>query len=174
MDPRKKKDLSLAKDRRNTYGENPDASRRGVRLHKRWANRSYRHAVKQKLSSLVPEKAEQEVGRTQRSGWRKPAGQPLGEVLGWNLNGQIVFAAQEALHLDGSFLEVLEASLVQIGFHPTAARVTVRRLKSRVEGRITGDAGMNLGTATQVWDVMAALLSEEPEGGDSHEDHVRG
>jgi hypothetical protein len=50
--PKEKKELSLARDRRNTYGENPQASRKGIRRGKQRSHMGERRAVSQILSHL--------------------------------------------------------------------------------------------------------------------------
>jgi hypothetical protein len=50
--PREKKALSLKRDRRNTYGENPVASRKGIRRGKQRSHMGERRAVSQILSPL--------------------------------------------------------------------------------------------------------------------------
>jgi hypothetical protein len=50
--PKEKKALSLKKDRRNTYGENPAASRKGIRSGKQRSHMGERRAVGQILSHL--------------------------------------------------------------------------------------------------------------------------
>ena len=47
-----KKALSLKRDRRNTYGENPTASRKGIRRGKQRSHMGERRAVNQILSHL--------------------------------------------------------------------------------------------------------------------------
>jgi len=86
--PQEKKRLSYAKDRRNTYGENSKASRKGIPLAKARANRAERHAQDNLLSSAVAvdgAEALAEVELTVRSveprKWRKSPDKPLGQVL---------------------------------------------------------------------------------------------
>lgn len=86
--PQEKKALSLRKDRRNTYGENDKASRKGTPLAKARVNRANRHLDKQRLdestgaaSSEIAEEVEDRVKGRRRKVWRKEPDQPLGEVL---------------------------------------------------------------------------------------------
>ena len=51
--PQEKKALSYAMDRRNDYGENDKASRKGIRLRKRDPNRADRHRKRQVLSGAA-------------------------------------------------------------------------------------------------------------------------
>jgi len=53
--PEQKKALSLAKDRRNTYGENSKASRKGIRRGKQRSHMEQRRAVGQILSQVRTE-----------------------------------------------------------------------------------------------------------------------
>ena len=50
--PKEKKKLSLARDRRNTYGENPEASRKGIRRGKQRSQMEERRAVGHVLRHL--------------------------------------------------------------------------------------------------------------------------
>jgi hypothetical protein len=86
--PQEKKHLSLTKDRRNTYGENSKASRKGIPLAKARANRAERHAQDHLLSSAVNSSEEDDlttlevkVKGTKPRQWRKSPDTPLGEVL---------------------------------------------------------------------------------------------
>jgi hypothetical protein len=51
LTPQEKKRLSLAKDRRNVYGEAPHAARNSVPLRKKLRNRANRHNQESKLPS---------------------------------------------------------------------------------------------------------------------------
>jgi hypothetical protein len=86
--PQEKKRLSYAKDRRNTYGENSKASRKGIPLAKARANRADRHAQDKLLSDAVgaagPDdlaNAELRVRTVKPREWKKSPDEPLGEVL---------------------------------------------------------------------------------------------
>ncbi|WP_139237296.1 hypothetical protein [Polaromonas sp. YR568] len=88
MTPQQKKRLSYAKDRRNTFGENSKASRKGIPLSKARGIRSERHAqdhtLAQALRTVDPDQLdalENKVRSTGPRDWRKSADQPLGEVL---------------------------------------------------------------------------------------------
>jgi hypothetical protein len=86
--PQEKKRLSLAKDRRNSYGENDKASRKNIPRAKARVNRANRHQDRQTLDSAVgaPEDerddaVEQALLGRRRKVWRKWADEPLGELL---------------------------------------------------------------------------------------------
>ena len=86
--PQEKKRLSLLKDRRNTYGENAKASRKGIARHKRDRTRTDRRLRNQPLREATgrrdPEVEEHvEVRRVAapKSYWKKVPDRPLGEVL---------------------------------------------------------------------------------------------
>jgi hypothetical protein len=51
-DPQEKKNLSLARDRRNTYGENAKASRKNIPASKQRSHQTERHAAKAPLQQL--------------------------------------------------------------------------------------------------------------------------
>lgn len=86
--PQAKKRLSYAKDRRNTFGENSKASRKGIPLAKERENRAERHA-QDKLLSVAAEVIEPDqlaevellVRSTKPRQWKKSPDKPLGEVL---------------------------------------------------------------------------------------------
>jgi hypothetical protein len=86
--PQEKKRLSLAKDRRNTFGENSKASRKGIPLAKARANRSERHAQDHLLAQAAAGNSEEQLVAVEvqvRSAkprqWRKSPDEPLGVVL---------------------------------------------------------------------------------------------
>jgi hypothetical protein len=89
--PQEKKDLSYERDRRNVYGENDKASRKGIPRSKRTAAQAYRKRTKQLIGQLTPgedsEEVEARVGDLRRTGtgvstaWRKIPDMPLGEWL---------------------------------------------------------------------------------------------
>jgi hypothetical protein len=86
--PQEKKRLSYEKDRRNTYGENSKASRKGISSAKARANRVERHTQDHVLATAVglansDELAvvENRVRATPPRSWRKEPDTPLGEVL---------------------------------------------------------------------------------------------
>ena len=59
--PREKKKLSLARDRRNTYGENPRASREGIHRGKQRSHMEERRAVDRVLRHLREKPDENEA-----------------------------------------------------------------------------------------------------------------
>lgn len=86
--PQEKKRLSLAKDRRNTYGENDKASRKNIPRTKSRVNRANRHQDAVTLTgvigvpdAIVEDAIEQKVLGRRRKAWRKWPDQPLGKVL---------------------------------------------------------------------------------------------
>ena len=86
--PQEKKRLSYEKDRRNTYGENSKASRKGIPLAKARANRAERHTQDHVLATVVGlansdelAAVENLVRATEPRYWRKEPDTPLGEVL---------------------------------------------------------------------------------------------
>ena len=86
--PQEKKELSYKKDRRNTFGENSKASRKGIPLAKARANRAERHEQDHLLAeATISENDEQFtavenlVKSTKPRQWKKSPDKPLGEVL---------------------------------------------------------------------------------------------
>ena len=88
MTPQQKKQLSYAKDRRNTYGENNKSSRKNIPLSKALDIRSERRAQDSALAKAVAatnvhqlDAVENSVRSTKPRQWRKWPDKPLGEVL---------------------------------------------------------------------------------------------
>jgi len=87
LTPQQKKQFSLAKDCRNTYGNNDKAARTGVRRRRALKNRRYRHDVRQAIAitiagvSEAPEAIDDAVNKIRRKEWRKLGDTPLGEVI---------------------------------------------------------------------------------------------
>lgn len=86
--PQEKKRLSLAKDGRNTWGENDKASRKGLSRAKARVNRANRRAETVTLAEAlgVPDEerdtnAEDALEGRRRKAWRKWPDAPLGRVL---------------------------------------------------------------------------------------------
>ncbi|MFI7666548.1 hypothetical protein [Nocardia sp. NPDC049526] len=94
--PQQKKQLSYAKDRRNTYGENDKASRKNLPRKRARAHRANRHFDAQTLlKSIGPvdpslaDVAEQQVRNHRRRACRKWPDTPLGEYVKWKLAKRI-------------------------------------------------------------------------------------
>ncbi|MDH1701043.1 hypothetical protein [Comamonas terrigena] len=88
MTPQQKKQLSYAKDRRNTYGENSKSSRKNIPLSKALDIRAERRAQESALAKFTAAKdgdqldaIENEVRSTKPREWRKCPDEPLGRVL---------------------------------------------------------------------------------------------
>lgn len=90
--PRAKKEASLSKDRRSSYGENSKAARKNIPRAKARDRRAVRHATHQALHAaerLVEEKAVEKAENTvvkavrdrKAVGFRKTPDEPLGEVV---------------------------------------------------------------------------------------------
>jgi len=90
--PKEKKKLSLARDRRNTYGENPKAGREGIRRGKQRSHMEERRAVGRVLRHLKEKPDENEaieadiLARTlalqkKREAFKKRADEPLAVVI---------------------------------------------------------------------------------------------
>ncbi|MFG2018105.1 hypothetical protein [Actinomadura geliboluensis] len=94
--PREKKRLSYAKDRRNAYAENDKSSRNAVRLNKRFPNRANRHRLQRILrdatGTVDVDKAgevEEVLARRRPKTWRKEPGLPLGDWVESRLQRRI-------------------------------------------------------------------------------------
>jgi hypothetical protein len=84
--PQQKKRLSLAKDRRNAYGESPHGARKAIPRRKRLRVRKERHAAKVPLAAvdddaLAVDLAAARAERKRKASWKKVPDQALGEVL---------------------------------------------------------------------------------------------
>jgi hypothetical protein len=90
--PREKEDLSLERDRRNTYGENPQASRKGIREGKQRSHMKERRSAAQLLGQLngqIDDDAASDtelrvkvaISDSRNRGFRKIPDEPLGVVI---------------------------------------------------------------------------------------------
>jgi hypothetical protein len=90
--PQEKKALSLARDRRNVYGESTKGTRVGIPRSKQQSKQAERRAAKQPLLGVIGDVDEQSALAAQdasvaaatlkrRTGFRKSPDLPLGEVL---------------------------------------------------------------------------------------------
>jgi hypothetical protein len=86
--PQEKKKLSYAKDRRNTFGENSKASRKGIPLAKARSIRAERHEKDIVLAAAMvspdPDQlaaVDLQVKARKPRQWKKTPDKPLGEVL---------------------------------------------------------------------------------------------
>lgn len=80
LSPPEKKTLSRAKDRRNNFGENEEASRKGIPLFKRRANRKVRHADRVNVERGL-ETADAALHKQLISRKRKAPDVPLGQLI---------------------------------------------------------------------------------------------
>ena len=90
--PTQKKQLSLNRDRRNVYGENPAASRKGIAKGKQRRHMDERRSVAQVLSKLTGQvdedtasnvelQAKVAIADSKNRGFRKIPDKPLSEVI---------------------------------------------------------------------------------------------
>jgi hypothetical protein len=86
--PQEKKSLSLAKDRRNVYGEAPHGARKSIPLRKKLRNRANRHDQESKLPSeptQLDADAADEIESSMRDKapqrWNKSPDTPLSDVI---------------------------------------------------------------------------------------------
>jgi hypothetical protein len=75
--PQEKKRLSLARDRRDDYGENDKARRKSIPRRRAKKSRSYRHATRQVLRVQDAEQANERVRTVRRGEWVKVPDTPL-------------------------------------------------------------------------------------------------
>src|SRR5581483_11903600 len=97
--PAEKKRISLAKDRRNVYGECPTSSRKNIRRRKQLSHMELRRAAHEELRAVKGAATESDAeetdarvkGRTlyhSRFSFKKVADAPLGEVRVRKLQGR--------------------------------------------------------------------------------------
>ncbi|MGQ3101083.1 MAG: hypothetical protein ACT6Q5_04210 [Sphingopyxis solisilvae] len=95
--PQEKKALSLAHDRRNTYGNNQKAARKAIPLRKALENRKVRHKNNQAISKAI-QSDESELDLAESSarhnvhrlgGWKKEADEPLGVIIERSLDARV-------------------------------------------------------------------------------------
>ena len=107
--PQDKKTLSLSRDRRNTYGENPAASRQGIRRGKQRSHMGERRAVNQILGHLRESAAEDDateadvqaktsIVKSKRKAFRKLPDSPLGAVIERKLAQRTKRATTRPIH----------------------------------------------------------------------------
>jgi hypothetical protein len=92
--PHEKKAVSLKRDGRNTYGENPQASRKGIRRSKQRSHMGERRAVSEILGRVRerPEESDEadvlaktKIVERRRKAFKKQPDSPLGIVIGRKL-----------------------------------------------------------------------------------------
>lgn len=129
--PQDKKAASLARDRRNTYGENDKSSRRAIRLRKRWRSRLARQALRRALESGQSDAEDAGLPvPAPRGRWRKHPDTALGVLLQHRRLRRLTRDLRARLADDPTVLDRLEAAAVAGGLDPTAARMIVRRLRA--------------------------------------------
>jgi hypothetical protein len=86
--PQEKKKLSYERDRRNVYGNSPQAARKAIPLRKALRNRANRHLANQEVSLQTPmpsesvgEGIEAQLNLKAPKEWKKDPDAPLGEVI---------------------------------------------------------------------------------------------
>ncbi|HEX2076168.1 MAG TPA: hypothetical protein VHG08_00615 [Longimicrobium sp.] len=86
--PQEKKELSYAKDGRNTYGESRRQSIKAIARRKSKANRAFRRAETQALAAVPEADADVFVARAGRRSWQKIPDAPLGEYVAMRLESR--------------------------------------------------------------------------------------
>ncbi len=86
--PQEKKAASLAKDRRNTHGENAKSSRKNIPRRKAEGHQAIRRMARQALNAAagradveIADAAEPRLRLKRLKGWKKFPDEPLGVVL---------------------------------------------------------------------------------------------
>jgi hypothetical protein len=95
--PQEKKQLSLKKDRRNTYGENAKSSRKNIARNKQDAHQKVRAEAREALTEVArsPDEATEtlqsnlKTARLNKGRWRKSPDTPLGKVVASKLEQRV-------------------------------------------------------------------------------------
>lgn len=124
--PQAKKQRSLARDRRNCYGENDKSSRAAIRGHKRHVHRVDRQAVSQALHAEDVTSEDAVVVPRRRGRWRKVPDMPLGELLHNRRLARLLREVADRIAADADYPDRLEAAAVHAGVDRVAARKVVR------------------------------------------------
>jgi hypothetical protein len=89
LTPREKKELSYARDGRNTYGESRRSSEKAIARRKAKANRAFRRAEAHAVAAADADAdADVFVPRAGRRSWRKVPDAPLGEYVAARLESR--------------------------------------------------------------------------------------
>lgn len=122
--PQEKKELSYAKDRRNSYGANDKASRKAIPMRKALVNKAFRHQVNGVLRKAEtvqdPEQILEvgdEVRSVGRSDWKKSPDTPLGKVVSEKLENRVTHAGHGKTERKGQreFNESLKVEVENVG-----------------------------------------------------------
>jgi hypothetical protein len=159
MDPRKKKEESLKRDRRNTYGENDKSSRKSIRWRKKWVNKTYRRRVNQTLATSSDEVMEDNVSGVQRPYWKKVPDKPLGEVLLSDLICEIRTIIREKSPGSDLFTR-LEELMRDSGWEEPGIHVVVRQLKAVTRAQWSSKLDIDLPTARKLIVLLREAVSD--------------
>ncbi len=128
--PHEKKTQSLARDRRNTFGQNDKASRKLIPRRKRWVNRTFRHQWKLALgtSAASLDEIHERISATKRPRWTKQPDRPLEDILRADVLRTIVELIGAGTSADERFLDRVERALVETTLHPHGVQMIMGRL----------------------------------------------
>jgi hypothetical protein len=165
MTSKRKKELDYNKQRRNCYGENPAASRRGVRRRKGFLARAGRRQTTQQLGQIhdtnseLDDATELEIRHTPVQGWKKVPDKPLGqlvlELLSWDIENAILRHSTAAPTL----IPDLVQQVSKLGWPVRAVEDFARSVTAinDTAGR-SGKLALSLNDTRAVWKIVRAIL----------------
>ncbi|MCB9701201.1 MAG: hypothetical protein H6711_04875 [Myxococcales bacterium] len=158
--PQVKKARSLARDRRNTYGECPTSARRSIRRRKRWSHHKLRQETRRELER---EPLEASASAPQRPHWRKWPDEPLGEVLHRRRLRRFLNDLGDRIAAEPSFLERLARAAVEHGMAEREARIIVNQLQP---GSMLGSRRGPIRIADEALRLLHQLVRRLPSAGE--------
>ncbi|MFC4994728.1 hypothetical protein [Rubritalea tangerina] len=143
MTPQEKKQLSLKKDCRNTYGENDKSSRKAIKSRKRWVNRSYRREINQKLGNSSSKDIQSDAEVVQRKTWKKFADTPVGEIIIRDINKKMEYRLWHTSLKFGCLETRLESFLNEHQISKSRIKVIMRRVRAITFDRVSSTLDLN-------------------------------
>ncbi len=165
MTPQQKKALDYEKQRRNCYGENTAASRKGIRRRKRSGARDGRRKAAQTLGQIhetdcgLGDAEDLAMSRRPVQRWKKTPDQPLGQMSTQRLIRDIEAAVLRHSRQHPNLVSTTTRRLSELGWHPRAVEALARTLSAVVnsEGK-TGSLDLSLAEAREVWTIIKDAL----------------
>jgi len=156
MTPQEKKRLSLLKDRRNCFGQNDKASRKGIRFRKRWLNRCYRKSEHQALRSADIDAMEQDLLAIKRKQWRKMPDTPLGRVIQDDRARDLRWRFCQESTRNPGLLDCLQAFLLAQGVQGGQFSATMKCAREMVFDLSSSKVRLDSGSAFWIGEFLAA------------------
>ncbi|WP_075080000.1 hypothetical protein [Terrimicrobium sacchariphilum] len=137
----------MLKDRRNCFGQNDKASRKGIRFRKRWLNRCYRKSEHQALRSADVDAMEQDLLGIKRKQWRKMPDIPLGRVIQGNRASDLKWRFCQESARNPDLLDGLQAFLLAQGVQGGQLSATMKCAREMVFDFSSSDGKLDSGAA---------------------------